>query len=124
MLRVYLGSLLVLVFLFSGCSTQPIKTEPEKVRTQAPGGKIWLFKPAGTLFCRKKQPLRAVDVVRDLQSRGIQVFEYKAGRDNRTHMVVCGAPTGHRIEVLVGEQFIDIMRKIGFQEKLTSQKSY
>lgn len=57
-------------------------------------------------------------MVRELQTRGITVFEFRKARDKEMHMLVCGAPTGHQTEALIGEQHLDIARQLGFSEKL------
>ena len=127
MLRISLG-IATAAFLFQACSSKPVAPEAGPVYVppteisdppslEARKGPVWVVKPDGSKSCGVKKGITPKQASQELESQGVKVQRARMGHDGQMRMMVCGADTGSRVELLIDGQFLPTASAKGFRVK-------
>jgi hypothetical protein len=124
--RIYLG-IASAAFLFQACSSKPVAKDgpiyvppseaPAAPSLEARKGPVWVVKSDGSKSCGVKKGITPKQASQELEASGVKVQRARMGHDGQMRMMVCGADTGNRVELLIDGQFLPSASEKGFRVK-------
>ena len=79
--------------------------------------KVSVYKPDGSLQCKKNTGISLVAMENQLINNGVQVFDKRKGSDGKMRIMLCGAKTG-RINIFsIQSHDLSKAKKLGFKQK-------